>query len=260
MTWTNEAGKVSQWDSGKKHYTVYLHNNLLTMMKRLLFSMVMGGLLFVGGNLSAQNIQLHYDMGHVKDGELARNREYFTVTTEMFKPDRLGSTFFFIDMNFNQKDGSAAFAYWEIKRTFKVSKSLKGLNVSVEYNDGTADGSVGFKYVNRSVLAGAGYDFNLGSWFISTSLQAKKFTELKGLDAQFTLVWNKKFLNNKLAFTGFMDVWSEKDMTVLLAEPQLWFPVSKNFELGAEVEISRNFFTFDKDFEVMPTLAIKYNL
>ena len=40
--------------------------------------------------LNAQNLQLHYDFG--------KGRQYLTTTVELFKPDKIGSTFFFVDM------------------------------------------------------------------------------------------------------------------------------------------------------------------
>jgi hypothetical protein len=43
--------------------------------------------------LSAQNIQQHYDFG--------KDRDYFTTTLEMFKPDEYGSTYFFVDFDYN---------------------------------------------------------------------------------------------------------------------------------------------------------------
>ena len=52
-------------------------------------------------NVSGQNVQLHYDMG----------RSYLTSTVEMFKPDAGGSTFFFIDLNY---DPRVTGAYFEI--------------------------------------------------------------------------------------------------------------------------------------------------
>jgi hypothetical protein len=44
----------------------------------------------------AQNVQLHYDMGE--------GRNFITSTVEMFKPDKHGSTFFFIDMDYSAGD------------------------------------------------------------------------------------------------------------------------------------------------------------
>ena len=54
----------------------------------------------------AQNVQLHYDLG--------KGRKYLTSTVEMFKPDKLGSTFFFIDMDYGSHDvDGVTLAYWK---------------------------------------------------------------------------------------------------------------------------------------------------
>ena len=46
-----------------------------------------------------QNIQLHYDLG----------RKGITSTVEMFKPDKGGSTFFFVDLDYTPKVSGAYF-------------------------------------------------------------------------------------------------------------------------------------------------------
>ena len=70
----------------------------------------------------AQNVQLHYDLGHSIynstdiDGRNLSARPKVTTTTEMFKADKFGSTFFFIDLDFNDdavcKDNRNVGAYW----------------------------------------------------------------------------------------------------------------------------------------------------
>lgn len=65
----------------------------------------------------AQNIQLHYDLGHSIYDELKSSRPKFTTTVEMFKPDKWGSTFFFVDMDYG--DNEIKSAYWEIARELK---------------------------------------------------------------------------------------------------------------------------------------------
>ena len=105
---------------------------------------------------SAQNVQLHYDMG---DG-----RKYFTSTVEMFKPDKLGSTFFFIDMNYNAGDVEGiSLAYWEIARAMKLGETSP-LSFHAEYNGGIGQwkneyGS-GAYTINSSWLTGLEYSIN----------------------------------------------------------------------------------------------------
>ena len=83
-------------------------------------------------NVSGQNVQLHYDMG----------RSYLTSTVEMFKPDAGGSTFFFIDLNY---DPRVTGAYFEISRELCFWQESKAdwLSLHLEYNGGldTANGS-----------------------------------------------------------------------------------------------------------------------
>src|SRR5665648_1111147 len=63
--------------------------NSIIFMKKILILFV----LFIAASaLKAQNVQLHYDIG--------KDRKYLTSTVEMFKPDKWGSTFFFIDMDY----------------------------------------------------------------------------------------------------------------------------------------------------------------
>ncbi|BDD09995.1 DUF5020 domain-containing protein [Fulvitalea axinellae] len=218
-----------------------------------------------------QNLQLHYDYGQAKDGKNNADREYFTVTFEMFKPDKLGSTFTFVDFDFDRNKGGMSLAYWEIARKFTLPKKFNKFNFHLEYNGGFVDkgytpDDLEFG-IPSSFLTGIGYDFKVAGFNLSTSYLLKKFEGSDGIDGQFTLVWFRNFFDNKLTFNGFLDVWTEdkfvvdgvKPRTVLLTEPQLWYNVGNGFSFGGECEISKNFFTFDGDVEFMPTVAVKYS-
>ena len=60
----------------------------------------------------AQNIQVLYDT----------ERDCVTSTVEMFRPDNYGSTFFFVDMDYNS---GVSGAYWEIARELCFWKESK---------------------------------------------------------------------------------------------------------------------------------------
>ena len=87
-----------------------------------------------------------------------------------------------------------------------------------------------------------------------------------------TGVWGDTFANGLCTFSGFVDVWYDKDVCgklIVLSEPQFWFNLNKlkgmddvNVSLGTEVEISNNF-VFDSDgnshkFYAIPTIAAKW--
>lgn len=106
-------------------------------MKRIIFLM-----LFVGAtlSLSAQNLQLHYDLGRSLYNELDETadndgRAPLTTTFEMFRPDKMGSTYLFVDMDY---DDGVSGAYWELSREFCFWQKSKWnwLSLHVEYNGG----------------------------------------------------------------------------------------------------------------------------
>lgn len=115
-------------------------------MKKILFAIVLSVVSAV--QINAQNIQLHYDFGGDLYDELG-TRPSLTTTVEMFKPDKWGSTFFFVDMDYAKNE--VASAYWELARELKFWKAP--ISVHVEYDGG-------INYIKDSYLAGATYTFN----------------------------------------------------------------------------------------------------
>jgi hypothetical protein len=208
-----------------------------------------------------QNIQLHYDMG--------KDRDYFTSTVEMFKPDKWGNTFFFIDMDYNVGDvEGVSLAYFEIARCLKLGKSPFSLHA--EFNGGfgqfAASPYNGAYSINNAWLGGLDYSWNNADFSKGFSLKALYKTIRHKNDASFQItgVWYANFLKNKITFSGFADFWREDNVIdgekkdfVFLSEPQLWFNATKNLSVGSEVELSSNFAGMD-GFNVMPTVAAKW--
>lgn len=210
---------------------------------------------------SAQNVQLHYDFG---DG-----RKMLTSTVEMFKPDKYGSTFFFIDMDYGAEgtgvDNGISLAYWEIARAFKWNETQKFMP-RVEFNGGTmklvTPDFEGFVPIENCWLAGIERTWASADFSKILTLQAN-YKNIKGKEDaafQLTAVWTIQMLEGKLTFTGFADFWKEEMPWAtdyrFLSEPQLWYNPCKNFSLGGEVEISNNF--VGAEFAVKPTLGVKY--
>lgn len=228
-------------------------------MKKFIISICM--LAFIG-IINAQNLQLHYDFGE--------GRQYLTSTVELFKPDKIGSTFFFVDMDYDLNNAQVKLAYWEIARDFKFKKCP--IMFHTEYNGGFGLSAPGVGYgINSAFLNGLSYswnskDFSKGITFIA----AHKFiTQKDKASFQLTAVWYLKFWKNRLYFTGFADFWKEKNdfftnadpgtvtKFVFLSEPQLWYNVTKKFAVGTEIEIASNF-ALHKGLKVCPTIGVKY--
>lgn len=233
-------------------------------MKKLYFSL---SVLLVALGLQAQNLQLHYDFG--------KDRKYVTSTVEMFKPDKWGSTFFFIDMNYDADNGKTiSLAYWEIARGISLGKSPFAAHI--EYNGGFGqfytNPGYGAYPINNAWLAGLDYNFNNSDFTRGITFQAlyKYIKDKSDASFQLTTVWYMHMLNKKLTFSGFADFWGEKntfanddesvDETkfVFLTEPQIWFNFTENISIGGEIEMASNFGGV-KGFGVNPTLAAKWN-
>ena len=70
------------------------------MKKLLLFMATMVAFCAVPRLAKAQNVQMHYDFGRHIYSKEAPARPRLTTTVEMFRPDKWGNTFFFIDMDY----------------------------------------------------------------------------------------------------------------------------------------------------------------
>jgi len=223
--------------------------------------------LFAVSSLWAQNLQVHYDFG--------KTRKLVTSTVEMFKPDKWGSTFFFIDMNYDANNGkTVSLAYWEIARGIKLGKSPFAAHI--EYNGGFGQFNTGSEYgayqINDAWLGGLDYNINNADFTKGITFQAlyKYIRDKQDASFQLTTVWYMHMLKRKVTFDGFADFWREdntytnSDETisttryVFLTEPQIWYNFTENISVGSEIEISSNF-GGNKGFMVNPTLAAKWN-
>lgn len=234
-----------------------IFKNVIKMKKNTLLLMAV----LFSVSMMAQNLQVHYDFG--------KNRQYVTTTLEMFKPDKWGNTFFFVDMDYNMgAEKHPALAYMEIARCLKFWNGP--LSLHVEYNGGLGTypngGGFGAFPINNAYLVGVDYGINNADFSKTLNIKALyKHIAGKQESAQLTAVWGLHFLKRKVSFTGFADFWLEDNTfgtsttkTVFISEPQLWYNFSEHLSAGSEVEFATNFGGV-KGFNVCPTLAVKWN-
>lgn len=241
--------------------------------------------LLAAGAFAQTNLQVFYDFG--------KDRKYITSTLEMFKSDNWGNTFFFVDYDYNWKNGkdkviSPNSTYMEIARclNFWGESALAPLSLQIEYNGGVGSyyyDQAGVRYHAPFYVENAwlfGVDYFLHSEDFSNTLNLKvlykHWAESKGTPLQFTAVWGMQnlFGVEGLRFSGFADFWgqdqtftlsddSKKDTKwVFISEPQLWYNIGSlfgcpNFNIGGEVEISNNF--TQEGFMCNPCLGVKWD-
>ena len=249
-------------------------------------TLLVAAMLLATLGLKAQtNIQEMYDF----------NRGHFTTTLEMFKADKWGSTFFFNDIYHPNLTTPTGY-YTEIARAlnFWQDSKLGALSLHVEWNGG--------QFASNAWLFGAEY-FLHNSDFTNTFTFELMYKEIRNqkqagtdyIPLQFTFVWGMQnlFGVKGLTFSGFLDIWGEKQTWmvenntallgytteetdwVILTEPQIWYNVGQHFgcenlNIGGEVEIAYNFAGGWKEFDpllgnvnkgltVAPCLGIKWN-
>ena len=238
-------------------------------MKRFLLLILLVGTL----SSKAQNVQLHYDFGrHAYKSLTSENkadaRPALTSTVEMFRPDKWGSTFFFVDLDYNK---GVQGAYWEIARelNFWQNSKVNWLSAHVEYNGGLnrVAGSYDDAFLFGATYSGHSKDFSK-TWSITASYKIIPHNTKSIHNFQITGVWGVTFAHKYLSFIGFIDFWREHRAWqgtdfILLAEPQLWFNFNAikgcekfNLSIGTEVELSNNF--VDRGFYAIPTAAVKW--
>ena len=227
------------------------------------------------GAKAQTNLQVFYDFG--------KDRKQITTTFEMFKQDKWGDTFFFIDHDFKTRtkdgaDDAPSGTYFEIARGLNFWQDTKfaPLSLHVEYNGGVYKGYS----INNAWLFGVNYFMHSSDFKNTLTLQVLFKTIAHGksdLPMQFTAVWgmNDLFGVQGLAFSGFADFWWEDHVgfkddgtvvaksTTFVTEPQLWYDVGRHFgcenlHVGGEIELSNDFGTYD-GFKCNPCLGVKWD-
>ena len=178
----------------------------------------------------AQNLQVFYDFG--------KDRQYITTTFEMFKGDKFGDTFWFIDHNYNPFKNNA-----EVVTLGPGHIEYDGLLTGTGFNMGTW--CFGLKYFfhsqdfSKTFTIYAMYE-KFGSKSIACADVPVKFSAVWGLNDLFGL--------KGLTFKGFADFWGNNTAWgtwSFLTEPQLWMNLGSAFDnhldIGGEIELSYNF-------------------
>lgn len=216
------------------------------------------------GTSLAQNIQLHYDLGSSLYPNELSARPKLTTTAELFKADKWGNTFYFVDMDYAK--GGIRSAYWELSRELKFWDTP--VSIHLEYDGGLSNR---FSY-SDAYLLGATYAYHTSDYSFTLGI-TPMYKYLRGNGKphafQLTAVWGYTFAKGLLSFNGFMDFWTNRDLkdtapVVFLTEPQIWLNLNAiegispdfNLSVGSEVEMSYNF--VGSKFYALPTIALKW--
>ena len=231
-------------------------------MKKLSLLVICLILFFTGHTQT--DVQLHYVFG------AKEQNAHILTTVESFNPDKWGSTFFFIDMNYKVSDSlyGVNTAYWEIYRALRFWEPPVAIHV--EYNGGfgmfEAQPFNGAYEIKNAWLFGGEYtwanqDF---SKLFTLQIMYKHIVREHYPSFQITGVWVLHFFDKRFTASGFLDFWREKKDYdnghhtdfVLLSQPQFWYNIGKHFSVGTEIDLENNFII--EDFRIVATAAAKW--
>ena len=239
------------------------------MSTKPIIAVAVAAVAFSLGAKAQTNVQTFYDFG--------KDRQYVTTTFEMFKGDKFGDTFFFIDHYYTTKDQRPNLAsaingsYFEIERgiNFWQESDLKDLSAHVEY-DGTTWGQGTWCFGAKYFLHSQDFSNMLTLYAMYETFRGFGKADIP---VKFTAVWNMAnlFGVKGLTFKGFANLWGNNttwgllgnDVTkwTFLTEPQLWMNLGSLFDghldIGGEVEISCNF-AGNKGFMVNPCAGLRW--
>ena len=258
------------------------------MAKRILFSALLLAI-FVNGVSAGTNLQIYYDFGSGGTACANQRSNRVTTTIELFYPDPWGTTFAFVDLDYNinpiDPQNTPFMSYAEIARclNFWQNTKAKDLSIQVEYNGGLgifkdAVGDIRGYGINHAALVGLNYCLHTADYknIFNLELLYKYIVDpdngIKNqAPLQFTFVWGcDDFCTAPgLRFSGFLDIWGQRfggqQSFVLLTEPQLWYNIGRwfkcpNLNIGTEIEFSYNFNggTPGTGFMCNPCLGIKW--
>ena len=251
------------------------------MAKRILLWVC---LLTLNANIAfaGTNLQVFYDFGSQGTACTNQRTNRMTTTLELFYPDNWGSTFAFVDFDYNihpsDPKNTPFMAYWEIARclNFWQQTAAKDLSLQVEYNGGLGlgknpDGTYYGYGISHAALVGLNYFLHTADYKNTFNIELLYKYIADGqknhVPLQFTFVWTcRDFCTAPgLTFSGFLDVWGQKNGAtqsfVVLTEPQLWYNIGHLFRcdhlhIGTEIEFSYNF--AGTGWMVNPCLGIKW--
>lgn len=234
------------------------------------------GLLLVGINVQAQNLQFHYDLGRYTHPETQAGRSYMMLTLEQQSVDKFGDTFYFVDMNF-QKQGAVA-ANWKFMRNLRFWKGPWALHL--RYDGGlrflntntTSPAPRAAMSINDAFFVGPSYTYLRSDRKLMLSA-APLYKYIKGHaephNWELVGIWKYAPGNGVFSANGFITYWREKmpygTSTRLMTQPQFWLNLNKlrgvsedlKLSVGTELRIANN--VDMKGFLFAPSIALKWN-
>ncbi|HTR28890.1 MAG TPA: DUF5020 family protein [Puia sp.] len=227
--------------------------------------------------LSAQNLQLHYDLRHTVDPE--QNPHNFpTLYVEYFKQRdsgdaivKFGGFLFKAEADFVGPRNNIGKWFCQVAQSFRAWHPKIFLHGSYSGGAGVTEPRQYSYYITNTFQAGAEIPFRWKGIIFSSVLDYKYVAYAKpSNDPIYTLYWWRGLLHYRVELAGDINAWTENrnhgdPSTVgesgkrffFFAEPQLWLNVGKSVAVGSKINLYYHVNTTADRFQVYPTVAVK---
>jgi len=226
----------------------------------------------IPATLSAQILQLHYDLRHTLDP--ARNQMNFpTIYFEYYKAkDTSGAFFMKMESDLNSAQHNPGKFFTQVSQSFKFWKPK--VYVQLQYSGGMGiaePGSYGY-YISNAFSLGAVYPFQWkGAWFSTALSYTYNAYKKPSNDFLYSLYWGRSFWNYKFEFSGGVELYSQNKNTgdsftagqsgkrlAFFGEPQVWFNIHNGFSVGSKINLYYHVLTTEDVLQVYPTAAVRF--
>lgn len=209
---------------------------------------------------SAQNLQLHYEIGSYDDNGTTIERNYFKTRHEMFGADTLGLYYWNVDFEHDLENNGISFSTWTLLRSFSIPKFS-----SVHFVGGFS----GIHGVSNSWYAGLLIPFAVGDFDLLPTLLYTYNSEAQKADVTAIIGWDEFYFKDRFQFNGFAyfftydkfdvnDSYQGKELAFSIT-PEFWYYIVPKLGLGGKVDFNYNIYTVKDGIEIFPSIAAKWN-
>ncbi|KAA6316955.1 hypothetical protein EZS27_032819, partial [termite gut metagenome] len=166
--------------------------------------------------VSAQTIQLHYDMRHWVAPE-TNDKNFPTLYVEYFKEQDQGHAFikpgsflFKMQADMSGQKNNIGKAYIQVTQTLRMWEPKIFLHFSYSGGLGVTEPKQYSYYIVNTFAAGAAYNMQWKDFWLSNVFDYKYVPYTRSThDLLYTLYWWKGLYNYKVEFAGDFSIWTE---------------------------------------------------
>ena len=224
--------------------------------------------------VSAQNLQLHYDMRHTVDPKHT-TKNFPSLYFEYWRGRDSGSFLLKMQADLSGEKSNIGQFYMQVSQTFRWWKPKVFLQVQYSGGLGIAEPGKYPYYITNSFAVGADYPFHKGSRSFFNLYACYKIALFSKpshdpLAAFYWLLFNSNYIFN---FSGNIVTWTENrnhgdsytmnesgKRFFLFADPQIWMKVYKGLSAGTRITVNYHVLTPDDTFKIYPSVGVRYNL